>query len=354
MATIYSPLKFLRYQEQLNALREGRLVAPVHVRIKPTNMCNHNCWYCAYRNDNLHLGEDMDERDQIPHAKMQEIVADLVAMGVKAVTFSGGGEPLLYKPLPETIEQLAEGGISVATLTNGANLKGKVAEALARHATWVRVSVDAWDDESYATARGAKAGEFTRLLENVRAFTNSGTRCVLGVSLIVGQNNYQHIPDVCRQFRDAGANHVKIAAVVVGNTVEKNNEYFHAFVEDAKPYLAEALAMSRPNFQVLDHFHEMADRFEKPYTTCPFLQFLTIIGADLNVYTCQDKAYTAEGLLGSIKNCRFRDYWFSEENARSLQSLDPSTNCRHHCVSHRKNLSILEYLDLDDEHGAFV
>jgi MoaA/NifB/PqqE/SkfB family radical SAM enzyme len=338
----------------LDALRDRRVVAPVHVRIKPTNMCNHNCWYCAYRTDDLHLGEDMNERDQIPREKMQEIVDDLIAMNVKAVTFSGGGEPLLYKPLPETIERLASAGIRVATLTNGANLKGRVADALAQHATWVRISVDAWDDDSYVASRSAKAGEFTRLLKNMRAFADTGTRCELGVSFIISKDNYRHTAEVCREFRDAGANHIKLAAVVVGNTVEQNNDYFRAFAADAKPHLNEALALNAPDFQVLDHFHEMSDRFEKPYASCPFLQFLTIIGADLQVYTCQDKAYTAEGLLGSIKERRFRDYWFSDANRTAMQSLNPSTTCRHHCVSHRKNLSILEFLDLDPEHGAFV
>jgi MoaA/NifB/PqqE/SkfB family radical SAM enzyme len=354
MTTLYSPHKSLSYHDRLEAWAAGRLAAPVHVRIKPTNMCNHNCWYCAYRTDDLHLGDDMDERDAIPRDKMLEIVDDVIAMGVKAITFSGGGEPLLYKPLPETIRRLAAGGLKVATLTNGANLKGKMAEALAEHATWTRISVDAWDDASYVAARGAKPGEFSRLLQNIRAFVDTGTRCVLGISFIVGRDNYRRIPEVCRMFRDAGAHHVKLAAVVVGNTAEENNAYIRSFAVDAAPFLAAALALNSETFQVLDHFHEMEDRFEKPYTSCPFLQFLTIIGADLNVYTCQDKAYTTEGLLGSIKDRPFRDYWFSDENLRRVRGVDPSQLCRHHCVSHRKNLSILEFLDLDAEHGAFV
>ena len=38
----------------------------------------------------------MDQKDQIPEDKMTEIVEDLVNMGVKVVTFSGGGEPFIY------------------------------------------------------------------------------------------------------------------------------------------------------------------------------------------------------------------------------------------------------------------
>ena len=42
----------------------------------------------------------MDLRDRMPEAKMIELVDDIVAMGVEAVTFLGGGKPLIYKPLP--------------------------------------------------------------------------------------------------------------------------------------------------------------------------------------------------------------------------------------------------------------
>ena len=107
MATYYSPLKFLHFKDHLEGLEQGKIVAPVHIRVKPTNHCNHNCWYCAYRADNLDLGEEMVEKDSIPAERMLSLAHEFVSMGVKAVTFSGGGEPLLYKPLPDVIEILA-------------------------------------------------------------------------------------------------------------------------------------------------------------------------------------------------------------------------------------------------------
>ena len=110
MSTYYSSLKFLNFRTQLDGLSKGNVVAPIHIRLKPMNLCNHNCWYCAYRTDNVALGDQMDEKDQIPKKKMIELAHEFVEIGVKAVTFSGGGEPLLYKPLPEIIDILAGGG----------------------------------------------------------------------------------------------------------------------------------------------------------------------------------------------------------------------------------------------------
>ena len=170
MTAYYSALKFLKFKEHLQGLEDGRVVAPVHIRVKPTNHCNHNCWYCAYRTDELALGDEMNVKDSIPEIRMLALAREFVDVGVKAVTFSGGGEPLLYKPLPDVIDILAEGGIRVAALTNGSNLKGRVSDAFARHGTWIRISLDAWDNPSYVKSRGAKEKDFSRLINNIKSF----------------------------------------------------------------------------------------------------------------------------------------------------------------------------------------
>lgn len=354
MGRLYSNLKFLQFSDHIAALREQKVVAPVHVRIKPMNRCNHDCWYCAYRVTNLQLGDAIDLEDTMPTEKMSELVGDLIDMGVKAVTFSGGGEPLLYKPLPESIERLAGGGIRVATLTNGSNLKGRVAESFAEHGTWVRVSVDAWDDESYTAARKVKMGSFTQLLENIRRFVDTGTQCVLGVSFIVGKANHAHVYEACSKFKDAGVNHIKLTNVVVANDIAGNNAYHAEISGIVRAQMEKARELDDGGFRIIDHYHEIEQGFDKEYTTCPYLQFLTVIGADCKVYTCQDKAFTESGCLGSIRDRSFKEFWFSEETREKIYALDPSVVCRHHCVTHAKNVALTEILSVDPDHGSFV
>ncbi len=354
MSTYYSSLKFLNFRTQLDALSKGDIVAPVHIRVKPINLCNHNCWYCAYRTDNVVLGDQMDEKDQIPKQKMIELAHDFVEMGVKAVTFSGGGEPLLYKPLPEIIDILAAGGIRIASLTNGSNLKGKIADAFAKHGTWVRISIDAWDDESYVKSRGAKENDFSKLMENIKAFTARETKCVLGVSFIVGQENCKHIAEVCTLLKECGVDHVKISGAVVSNDAAGNNSYHSSIKNEVAKQISAAQMIESERFKILNYYHDLEERFEKKYNTCPFLQLLTVVGADQYVYTCQDKAYTESGKMGSIVDRSFKDYWFSDESQIFLSHFDPSVKCGHHCVSHAKNVAIHEYLSIDQEHGYFV
>lgn len=351
---IYSVLKSFYFPHRLQEIAHGKVPAPVHVRIKPTNRCNHDCWYCAYRAENLQLGEDMIEADSIPAAKMMEVVDDLIDMGVKAVTFSGGGEPTLYKPLPEVIARLGAGGIAIGCLTNGSNLKGRMAEALAAYGTWARISVDAWDDASYAAARGIRGDAFSRMLENVRAFVDRAPRCTVGVSFIIGEQNHRRVYHVCKMFKRLGVWHVKLSAVVVSNDLAANNAYHEPLRRSVAAEIARARRLEGDGFRIIDHYHALGDRFEKHYASCPSARLLTVIGADQAVYVCQDKAYTLSGLLGSIRDRSFKDFWFSAENRRRLDAIDPRRDCRHHCVTDAKNKAISNFLSLDQDHIGFV
>lgn len=354
MKDLYGNLKLFGFTEQLNALTNGTIAPPVHVRVKPINACNHRCWFCAYRAESLDLGSEMSLKDRIPKEKMFEIVEDFIEMGVKAVTFSGGGEPLIYPHIVETITKLGEGGIKVASLTNGAFLKGAVADAMAKYATWVRVSIDSWDSESCMKHRGVKAEEFDKILTNMREFKKRDSKCVLGVSFIITNYNADHLLDITKVFKEIGVNHVKFSPCITSNQAEENNRYHAPIHKKVVQNLAEASKLSDEYFTVVNHYHQLDETFKNDFTSCPFLQMLTVIGADCNVYTCQDKAYTPSGLLGSIKQRRFKDFWLSDEHRDKIHAFNPSVTCQHHCVASEKNRLMAQYLKLDKEHAAFV
>ncbi len=354
MKVLYSDYKFLNYPENQTAIRRQEMVAPVHIRIKPINKCNHDCWYCAYRVSNLQLGSEMDERDTIPYPKMMEIADDIIEMGVKAVTFSGGGEPLIYAKLPNVVERLSRGGVKVASLTNGENLTGKMADAFAEHGTWIRVSIDGWDDKSYAESRNIEIGKFTRVLGNMRAFAKRGSSCTLGISFIVTEQNCRHLYDACLMFKDAGVDHVKLSGVVTSNDVGEVNAYHGTFRTPVEAEIQKAKTLDDANFRIVDHYHALGETFANSFSSCPNLLYLTVIGADLGVYTCQDKAYNPSGLLGSLENASFKEFWFSEQNRARIYGFNPSQSCAHHCTAHGKISAINGILAVDPDHAAFV
>jgi MoaA/NifB/PqqE/SkfB family radical SAM enzyme len=354
---LYTPLKIFHYQDKLDSLPRDvpAIKAPLHIRLKPTNACNHACRYCAYRSDALQLGKDMRQSDMIPKDKMFELVEDFANLGVKAVTFSGGGEPFCYPYLAETARRLADHGIAIASLTNGGRLAGEAAEIFAHKGVWVRVSMDGWDGPSYARYRGVGEDEFGRVLANMERFKAQGGPCFLGVSYIVDRENASHVYDMVRRLRDVGVDSVKIAPCVVANEGAANNDYHRPVYDEVKRQAARAVAElgSGPDFEVFDSYHLLDEKFAKDYTWCPYLQVLTVIGADQNVYSCQDKAYNLEsGCLGSIAGRSFADFWLSDKD--KFFTINPARDCNHHCVANAKNRLVLDYLSASPRHLPFV
>lgn len=356
MGLLYTKMKIFHFKDKIDSLPQtaDKIMSPIHIRIKPTNICAHNCWYCAYRADNLQLGKDMKKRDHIPQEKMMEIVDDVVDMGVKAVTFSGGGDPFYYPYLLETVKKLSQTSVKFAALTNGAKLQGELAEIFAHYGTWLRISIDGWDDESYSFYRGVPRGEFTKIITNIENFEKLSGKCYSGVCLIVDKNNASHIHELIERLKNIGVDSVKVSPCIVSNDGLENNKYHQHIFEKVKQQVKKAIGnLAEDKFEVFDAYHELDEKFKKEYTWCPYLQILPVIGADLNIYSCQDKAYNlGEGLVGSIKNERFRDFWFSDKN--KFFKINPSVHCNHHCVANTKNRLILDYLNADKEHLGFI
>ncbi len=356
MGNLYTKMKIFHFKEKVDSLplRVPAILPPIHIRIKPTNVCGHNCRYCAYRKDNLQLGKDMVARDFIPREKMLEIADDIVAMGVKAVTFSGGGDPFCYPFLLDTVKRLDEGDVKFAALTNGSRLNGELAEFFADRARWIRISMDGWNAASYSEYRGVGADEFAKVTGNIRDFKKIGSKCYMGVSIIADKINAAHIHELIKMLHGIGVDSVKVSPCIVSDSGVENNEYHAPVAEMIKTGIASAKREFQSDaFEIFDSYHKQLEAFNKSYTWCPYQQILPVIGADLNVYPCQDKAYNLEsGLLGSLKHQRFKDFWFSDKNV--FFKINPSRDCNHHCISHERNKLILEYLDADTGHLEFV
>lgn len=142
-------------------LSRGRF--PRVVRIETTNHCNAACTFCP--RDSIGRAKTFMEQDLF-----EKIIRQCAAGGVRTIHMHNFGEPLLDKRLPERIRFAKDQGIRrVKIITNGALLRGKMAEGLlASGVDEIRVSLD-----------GANAEEFNKLrvgldhagvIENTRSF----------------------------------------------------------------------------------------------------------------------------------------------------------------------------------------
>ena len=77
--------------------------APAQVQLILSDLCNHDCSFCAYRlsgyTSNMNFADvdgNKNPRRMIPTEKALEIVKDCSTLGVQGLQFTGGGEPTVH------------------------------------------------------------------------------------------------------------------------------------------------------------------------------------------------------------------------------------------------------------------
>ena len=130
------PAKLLRNALLVQCIRE-RNVIPVHPQLIPTNRCNLNCGFCSCKNRDKTLEMPLDDG-----VSMMKWFSD---RGAKAVTITGGGEPMLYRRINELILAIHRMGIKIGLVSNGIALRNLSAEA-GEAITWCRVSASDEDN----------------------------------------------------------------------------------------------------------------------------------------------------------------------------------------------------------------
>ena len=123
------PLKLARNADIIKSLPV--YVPPYHVQLYPTNKCNRNCSFCSCGN-----------RDKTLELETNDILFDLQRLGeygTRAVTISGGGEPLLHPEINQIIHVLWLSGFEVGLTTNGDYLNTLDDRSL-QVLTWIRIS----------------------------------------------------------------------------------------------------------------------------------------------------------------------------------------------------------------------
>lgn len=348
----YSDLKILCHPDKLDAILNSKRTAPLYVRIKPTNVCNQNCWYCVYANDAVIEKRSVNRREFIPLNKMKEIITDLSDLGTKAITFSGGGEPLCYPYIFDTLRMVQDKGIDYAMITNGQALEEKAREALA-NAKWIRISLDSVNQEMYQKMRGVDT--FNKVIDNIEKFSKEKNKeCVLGINCVVTKNNYKSIYEMCHLVSGIGVNNIKFSPLMVKGEIPQYHREIKAEVETQ---IKKAIDdFQRDNFMIVDKYTDdesLDQNFEK-CAQCYVKDIFTVIGADCKVYYCHQRAYTESGVIGELSDQSFKELWFSENTTNRFRKMNPREECNFRCAFEERNRLLDSLVNMDRKHINFI
>ena len=141
---------------------------PVQVQLIISDLCNQDCQFCTHRMSNGTASEQFavngnhNPNRMIPTEKCLEILDDCEMLGVKAIQFTGGGEPTVH---PEHIKifDYAQRRFKTGLITNGFYLKDL---AVYNRFDWIRVSLDAFTKETYQKIRDHSG--FDKVINNLK------------------------------------------------------------------------------------------------------------------------------------------------------------------------------------------
>ena len=145
------PAKLLRHD---SAVVDGA-IRPVHLQLIPTNRCNGGCKWCSCA--------QVNRSESLETPEMLDIVRYFAALGTKALTLTGGGEPTLHEGLLDVIGLARSLDVEVGLVTNGLDWSEKTRRQLATADAmlrWTRISVIRPDGEY-------EADRIVRLADNL-------------------------------------------------------------------------------------------------------------------------------------------------------------------------------------------
>lgn len=329
------PRKIFHHADRVFELWRDGDTRPVHMTIGLTNYCNHKCPWCyinwnqAGRASERSGGEQADAGRRAINAdwRLIEAVGEAAAIGLKAVTIVGDGEPTLHKRFVEFLTALKGFGLDVGIFTNFSAERPEVIEALAKHCFFVRGSIDADCPEHHRLTHGAD--DFERVIANLRhliALRGTATYPIIGVQFVTNHWNYRDLPRAAAFFRDLGVDYMTIKPAYKNalNPAHPENELDP---RAAFPFMKEAQACSTEKFKVYakySQFIEVLDyetndgRFYKKCMATPLSPYLD---EDGNVEMCgnlKGRNFT----MGNIYENSFQEIWASERRKDCLRRID--------------------------------
>ena len=345
MGKKYSNLKIVWYPDKLKALANGKVTSPIFVRLKPTNRCMHNCFYCAYNTKYTGMHPTMCRADELSKQKIMEVLSDLKKMGVKSVIYSGGGEPLYHPNIKEILQKTIDYKLHLAIITNGQLLEGEVAKILS-NADWVRISLDYHNEKLFKEIRGVDVSMFHTLKNNIKNFSKiKKPKCNLGVNCVVHEKNKDYIYEIAKFCKNLGVETIRFSPVWNPDFVNYHKPFKNKVETQLKKIKKELCNGDFEMYETYSSDLSSGASIKRKLKKCYWMQINPVIAADSNVYTCHNKAYDKKGFLGSIKNQSFKKLWFSKELEKKFNNFDPIKNCQHQCSSESRNMVIEDILN---------
>ncbi len=321
----------------------GEEIFPIYLEISPSGACNHRCTFCAL--------DFMEYQPRFLDAiVLRERISEMAGLGVKSIMYGGEGEPFLHREIGDIIVHTKRSGIDVGITTNGVLLSRRLAEQIMSSVSWIKVSLNAGNAETYAKVHRTKAADFDRVLENLAAAveinSRTGADCTLGVQMVLIPENAGTALQLAETAKGIGLRYVVIKPY--SQHLKSHTHAYESVDYAAFSHLKDDLAtLNDSTFSVIfrERTMQKMKRTKRGYERCLALPFWSYIDSEGTVWGCS--AYLGDEAFryGNILEQGFADIWRGERRKRCSEmvatGLDPE-GCRMNCRMDEINLYLWE------------
>lgn len=325
--------KLIFHPEHLIALRAGERLFPVTCDIDLTNRCNHNCYFCYAKKARE------TQKASLKTSVILDVIAQLKELGMKGISFTGGGEPLIHKDFYTIVEHAHELGIHTGLMTNGALLRED--RDLLQYLNWIRISVGAGNRELYHKIQGKD--DFDRVIENVcmlgRKRRESGNIVNIGVRMLLDMENYRTLPQLARQLRDSGIDYIQAAPDCRDDTypILQAANYQNVINE------TEAVLKGTGTSLLMAGF--VMNQRDRTYPQKCYAHYYQIaFTATGDVVFCKNVRGIEDMTIGNIYQSSVAEIWNSPKCLELEARIDPA-NCNLICRNMQINVAIEDFLN---------
>ncbi len=345
-ADIYSQFKVAHHKGKLYTLRKGRLISPVFVQWDLTNKCNNNCSFCFYKITPL---TDWNDNDEMPRDMMFRVIKELKEMGVKAIEWTGGGEPTLHPIHKDIFREGERLEFEQALVTNGTMLDNEDFEIIKKF-EWVRFSIDAATSETYEKMK--ETDLFDTAIRNMKRLLEMRDKdCIVGFSFIVCRENYKEILAATKMAKDMGCDNIRFSLAMTPS----RETLFENIWDDCLAELHLAKSEETKDFRVFEfsnRINMLARDILSDY--CGYHHFVGVIGSNGSIYPCCKLKCNNRFNLGNLKNHSFKEIWMGYRRRQFIRKI--SKGCPFDCwmTSKNKFISYLLKKKEDVRHVNFI
>lgn len=298
----FAPQLKLALHPQFADVVAGKRVYPINVEISPSGICSASCAWCFYAN----TGELGDHRATFLRLSAgRGLLAECKNLGVKSVSWTGGGDPSLHPQIDDLVACASFHGIEQGMFTNALS-QPKYDPSLL---SWIRITMT---DKPYRV-------EYIKQLRRCKtlgfAFNYSGPQ------------DDAYLWETLRVAEEVNADYVQVRPALK----------FHGATVDIEPP-----GIYHPLLFVTDYKFEEA-KHKHGYRTCEGFHLSPFIWEDGNVDVCAYNRKHAGYTLGNIYQDSLKDIL-----DRAPQSVPVIEQCQTCCRLHETNRSIHAARQLED------